>query len=267
MMIHLQHSNFSTEQSPGALSQAGHTAAAVFLGFILVLGFLGNFLVLLVFSCFSVLRILANLLLVNISDMLVCIFGTPLSFTASVRGRWLTGSYGCQWYGFCNALFVIVSLVSLSLLSFERYSVLLCKLQSDSCQYRRAWLAVAASWLYALVWTLPPLLGWSRSVLDGLTHSANLNYSRPQRKFSRCLLHMIRCSSETPPIPESLMQLSNREMRHHAPNTSTLEQNTVTPQFTSREQQVGGERSSQNAECHCQFNMEGMMDGEEGELP
>uniref|UniRef100_A0A3Q0T1Q9 Teleost multiple tissue opsin 3b n=1 Tax=Amphilophus citrinellus TaxID=61819 RepID=A0A3Q0T1Q9_AMPCI len=165
MMIHLQHSNFSTEQSPGALSRAGHTAAAVFLGFILVLGFLGNFLVLLVFSCFSVLRILANLLLVNISvsDMLVCIFGTPLSFTASVRGRWLTGSYGCQWYGFCNALFVIVSLVSLSLLSFERYSVLLCKLQSDSCQYRRAWLAVAASWLYALVWTLPPLLGWSRS--------------------------------------------------------------------------------------------------------
>lgn len=68
----------------------------------------------------------------------------------------------------------IVSLVSLALLSFERYSVLLCKQQSDSCQYRRAWLAVAASWLYSLVWTVPPLLGWSRS--------ANLKYSRPQRK-------------------------------------------------------------------------------------
>lgn len=107
MKTHLQHSNFSAETSPGGLSRAGHTAAAVFLGFILVLGFLGNFLVLLVFSRFSGLRTPANLLFINISisDMLVCIFGTSLSFTASVRGKWLTGSYGCQWYGFSNALF------------------------------------------------------------------------------------------------------------------------------------------------------------------
>lgn len=60
----------------------------------------------------------------------------------------------------------IVSLVSFSLLSFERYSVALYSIQSHSSQYRRARLAVAASWLYSLVWTLPPLMGWSRSVLD-----------------------------------------------------------------------------------------------------
>lgn len=59
----------------------------------------------------------------------------------------------------------VVSLVSFSLLSFERYSVVLYSIQSNSCQYRRARLAVAASWLYSLVWTLPPLMGWSRSVL------------------------------------------------------------------------------------------------------
>ncbi len=59
----------------------------------------------------------------------------------------------------------IVSLVSLSLLSFERYLVVLCSIKSDSSQYRRARLSVAVSWLYSLVWTLPPLLGWSRSVL------------------------------------------------------------------------------------------------------
>jgi len=114
MGTHLQHSNnLSTEQSPGsdsgpgALSRAGHTTAAVILGCILVLGFLGNFLVLLVFSRFPGLRTPVNLILINISisDMLVCLFGTPLSFAASVRGRWLTGSYGCRWYGFCNALF------------------------------------------------------------------------------------------------------------------------------------------------------------------
>ncbi|XP_078786832.1 pinopsin isoform X3 [Oryzias latipes] len=106
MVIDLQRgSNISTEQSPGsdpaALTQAGHAVAAVALGCILVSGFLGNLLVLLVFSRFPGLRTPVSLLLINISvsDMLVCLFGTPLSFAASVRGRWLTGPHGCRCYG------------------------------------------------------------------------------------------------------------------------------------------------------------------------
>uniref|UniRef100_A0A3P9NRT5 Teleost multiple tissue opsin 3b n=1 Tax=Poecilia reticulata TaxID=8081 RepID=A0A3P9NRT5_POERE len=170
MMIHTQQENSNLsggQQTPpgsdSSLSRAAHTSVAVALGFILVLGVLGNFLLLLVFSRYPGLRTPANLLLVNISvsDMLVCLFGTPLSFAASVRGRWLTGSYGCRWYGFSNALFGVVSLVSLSLLSFERYAVLLSGSQLSSSHYRRARLSVAFSWLYSLAWTLPPLLGWS----------------------------------------------------------------------------------------------------------
>lgn len=98
----------SAAQSAGdPLTRACHAAVAVALGFILVLGFLGNFLVLLVFSRFPRLRTPMNLLLINISasDMLVSIFGTPLSFAASLRGKWLTGRSGCRWYGFSNALF------------------------------------------------------------------------------------------------------------------------------------------------------------------
>ncbi|XP_037544209.1 teleost multiple tissue opsin 3b [Nematolebias whitei] len=197
MVILLHHSNnFSTEQSPGvsdsgALSRAGHTATAVILGFILVLGFLGNFLVFLVFSRFPELRTPANLLLINISfsDMLVCLFGTPLSFAASLRGRWLTGNYGCRWYGFCNALFGVVSLVSLSLLSFERYSVLLRGTQLNS-QYRRARLAVAISWFYSLIWTLPPLLGWSSYGPEGPGTVCSVQWqqrSATARSYISCL--------------------------------------------------------------------------------
>lgn len=88
-------------------SRTGHTVVAVCLGIIFVFGFLNNFLVLLVFARFHVLRTPINLILLNIcvSDMLVCIFGTPLSFAASVNGRWLTGVHGCRWYGFANAMF------------------------------------------------------------------------------------------------------------------------------------------------------------------
>nr|UAY98662.1 tmt2a [Lutjanus erythropterus] len=196
MVILPQHSNnlssIGGHSGSASLSRAGHTAAAVVLGFILVLGFLGNFLVLLVFSRFPRLQTPVNLLLVNISvsDMLVCIFGTPLSFAASVRGRWLTGSYGCRWYAFSNALFGLVSLVSLSLLSFERYSVVLCSTQPDSSQYRRAWLAITASWLYSLAWTVPPLLGWSSYGPEGPGTTCSVQWhqrSATARSYISCL--------------------------------------------------------------------------------
>ncbi|TNN25824.1 Melanopsin-A [Liparis tanakae] len=93
--------------SPGGLSRGGHTAVAVCLGFILVAGILNNFLALLIFAKFRSLWTPINVLLLNISvsDILVCVFGTPFSFAASLHGRWLIGERGCKWYGFANSLF------------------------------------------------------------------------------------------------------------------------------------------------------------------
>ncbi|KAM8834990.1 pinopsin-like [Synchiropus picturatus] len=193
-VLHNISSGSSTEPAPGvgALSRAGHTAAAVALGFILVLGFVGNFLVLLVFARFPALRTPISLLLINISvsDILVCIFGTPLSFAASVRGRWLTGAHGCRWYGFSNALFGIVSLVSLSLLSFERYSAVLGPPRSDSVQFVRARLAIAVSWIYSLAWTLPPLFGWSSYGPEGPGTTCSVQWNQrsdSSRSYIGCL--------------------------------------------------------------------------------
>ncbi|XP_035016493.1 teleost multiple tissue opsin 3a [Hippoglossus stenolepis] len=149
--------------SPGGLSRSGHTVVAVCLGFILVAGILNNLLALLVFAKFRSLWTPINFILLNISlsDILVCVFGTPFSFAASLQGRWLIGEHGCKWYGFANSLFGIVSLVSLSILSYERYTTVLRSTQVDISDFRKAWLCVGGSWLYSLLWTVPPLLGWS----------------------------------------------------------------------------------------------------------
>ncbi|XP_028838953.1 teleost multiple tissue opsin 3b [Denticeps clupeoides] len=145
------------------LGRGGHTVAAVCLGVIFVAGFVCNVAVLLVFARFQSLWTPINLILLNIvvSDVLVCVFGTPFSFAASVYGRWLIGTHGCRWYGFANSLFGIVSLVSFAILSFERYCTILCYSKADISDYRKAWLSIACCWLYSLFWTLPPLFGWS----------------------------------------------------------------------------------------------------------
>ncbi|KAM6953163.1 teleost multiple tissue opsin 3a [Aplochiton taeniatus] len=192
MVVHVRDWNFSTTESsfsytnasvdipqdPSSLTRTGHTIVAVCLGLILVLGILNNCLVLIIFAKFRSLWTPINLILLNISvsDILVCIFGTPFSFAASLQGKWLIGSYGCKWYGFANSLFGIVSLVSLSILSYERYTAVLHASKPDVSDFREAWLCVGGSWLYSLLWTLPPFLGWSSYGPEGAGTSCSVQW-------------------------------------------------------------------------------------------
>ncbi|XP_044043543.1 opsin-3-like [Siniperca chuatsi] len=160
------------------LSRGGHRVVSVFLGSIMLFGFLNNLLVLVLFCRFKTLRTPVNVLLLNISvsDMLVCVCGTTLSFASSLRRRWLYGRLGCMWYGFANSCFGVVSLISLAALSYDRYSTLMVynKRVSD---YRKPLLAVGGSWLYSLVWTAPPLLGWSSYGLEGAGTSCSVTWT------------------------------------------------------------------------------------------
>lgn len=89
------------------LTPTGNLIVAVCLGFIGTFGLMNNLLVLVLFCRYKMLRSPINLLLMNISisDLLVCVLGTPFSFAASTQGRWLIGEGGCVWYGFANSLF------------------------------------------------------------------------------------------------------------------------------------------------------------------
>ncbi|KAM8823273.1 teleost multiple tissue opsin b [Spinachia spinachia] len=152
-----------------SLSPKGHLVVAVCLGFIGTFGFLSNLLVLALFCRYRALRTPMNLLLVSISasDLLVSMLGTPFSFAASTQGRWLIGRAGCVWYGFVNACLGIVSLISLAVLSFERYSTMVKPTIADGRDFRPALAGIAFSWLYSAAWTVPPLLGWSKYGPEG----------------------------------------------------------------------------------------------------
>ncbi|XP_076858012.1 teleost multiple tissue opsin 2b [Brachyhypopomus gauderio] len=166
------------EKPTKTLSRAGFIALSVFLGLIMTSGFLNNFIVLVLFCKFKTLRTPVNMILLNISisDMLVCACGTTLSLASSVRGRWLLGKEGCMWYGFINSCFGIVSLISLVILSYERYSTLTVYNQKG-LGYRKPLLAIGGSWLYSVIWTVPPLLGWSSYGLEGAGTSCSVSWT------------------------------------------------------------------------------------------
>ncbi|XP_061407542.1 opsin-3-like [Lethenteron reissneri] len=163
-----------------AFSAATFRLLAGVVGTIGVAGFVNNLLVVALFLGFKRLQTPTNLLLVNISlsDLLVSVFGNTLTLVACVRRRWVWGDGGCVWDGFSNSLFGIVSISTLTALSYERYARLI---KAQVLDFSWAWRAVTYTWLYSAAWTGAPLLGWSRYVLEkhGLGCSIDWASSNP----------------------------------------------------------------------------------------
>ncbi|KAK6483977.1 vertebrate ancient opsin-like [Huso huso] len=179
-----------------SLSPTGHLIVAVCLGFIGTFGFSNNLLVLALFCRFKVLRSPINLLLVNISvsDLLVCVVGTPFSFAASTQGRWLIGKTGCVWYGFINSCLGTVSLISLAVLSYERYCTMMGKTEADATNYKKIAMGILLSWGYSLLWTLPPLFGWSSYGPEGPGTTCSVNwYAKDANNISYIVCLFIFC--------------------------------------------------------------------------
>lgn len=61
----------------------------------------------------------------------------------------------------------IVSLISLAVLSYERYCTMVASTIASNRDYRPVLGGIFFSWFYSLAWTVPPLLGWSRYGPEG----------------------------------------------------------------------------------------------------
>lgn len=80
-----------------------------------------------------------------------------------------------------------MSLISLAVLSYERYSTLtLCN--KRNADYRKALLAVGGSWIYSLVWTVPPLIGWSSYGVEGAGTSCSVRWSSESAKSTSYII-------------------------------------------------------------------------------
>lgn len=71
------------------------------------------------------------------------------------------------WWLFLSPPPGIVSLISLAVLSYERYCTMMAPTIASGREYRPALGGICFSWLYSVAWTVPPLLGWSRYGPEG----------------------------------------------------------------------------------------------------
>lgn len=93
---------------------------------------------------------------------------------SNVLSWWLTAAY---FHSSISLSFSgIVSLISLVILSYDRYSTLTVY-NKRGPDYRKPLLAVGGSWLYSLLWTVPPLLGWSSYGIEGAGTSCSVSWT------------------------------------------------------------------------------------------
>ncbi|KAK9541869.1 hypothetical protein VZT92_001887 [Zoarces viviparus] len=163
------------------------------IGTIGVFGFCNNVVVIVLYCKFKRLRTPTNLLLVNISlsDLLVSVIGTNFTFASCIKGGWIWSQATCIWDGFSNSLFGIVSIMTLAALAYERY---IRVVHAQVVDFPWAWRAISHIWLYSLVWTGAPLLGWNRYTLEIHRLGCSLDWaSKDPNDASFILLFLLAC--------------------------------------------------------------------------
>uniref|UniRef100_UPI00398F5AAF opsin-3 n=1 Tax=Pristiophorus japonicus TaxID=55135 RepID=UPI00398F5AAF len=172
--------NSTDTREESLFSPSTYKLLAGIIGTIGVVGFCNNLLMLVLYCKFKRLRTPTNLFLVNISisDLLLSVFGVIFTFVSCIKGRWVWDSAACVWDGFSNSLFGISSIMSLTVLAYERY---IRVVNATAIDFAWAWRAITYIWLYSLAWTGAPLIGWNRYTLElhRLGCSVNWNSRNP----------------------------------------------------------------------------------------
>lgn len=174
-------------------AQGTYKVLALTIGTIGVFGFCNNVVVIVLYCKFKRLRTPTNLLLVNISlsDFLVSVTGINFTFVSCVKGGWIWSRATCIWDGFSNSLFGIVSIMTLAALAYERY---IRVVHAQVVDFPWAWRAMGHIWLYSLVWTGAPLIGWNRYTLEVHRLGCSLDWaSKDPNDASFILLFLLAC--------------------------------------------------------------------------
>uniref|UniRef100_A0A3B4ADM9 G-protein coupled receptors family 1 profile domain-containing protein n=1 Tax=Periophthalmus magnuspinnatus TaxID=409849 RepID=A0A3B4ADM9_9GOBI len=144
----------------------GHAVpVGMVLAFFILFAIVGNILVILAVVCNRHLRTPTNYFIINlaIADLLLSTTVLPVSATLEVLDSWVFGRIFCDIWAAVDVLCCTASIMSLCVISIDRYIGVRYPLQYPSIvTERRALLAMLGVWVLAIVISIGPLLGWKQ---------------------------------------------------------------------------------------------------------
>ncbi|XP_040286914.1 opsin-5 [Bufo bufo] len=143
------------------LSKEADIIAGLYLLIIGVLSTLGNGYVLFM-ACWRKKKLRpAEIMTINlaISDLGISVTGKPFTVVSFFAHRWVFGWSICQWYGWVGFFFGVGSLITMTVVSFDRY-LKICHMRYGTWLKRsHAFISLFLVWLYAAFWATLPLIG------------------------------------------------------------------------------------------------------------
>ncbi|XP_010869515.1 alpha-1A adrenergic receptor [Esox lucius] len=159
-----------TERSALDLTRA--VPVGVVLGAFILFAIVGNILVILSVVCNRHLRIPTNYFIINlaIADLLLGTTVLPVSATLEILDYWVFGRIFCDIWAAVDVLCCTASIMSLCVISIDRYIGVRYPLQYRCIvTEKRALLAMLGVWVLATVISIGPLLGWKQPPLNDET--------------------------------------------------------------------------------------------------
>ncbi|XP_021167224.2 G-protein coupled receptor 135 [Fundulus heteroclitus] len=151
----------SAADGHSALQGVAVAAQALVLLFIFLLSSMGNSAVVVVIIKHRQLRTVTNafIMSLSLSDFLTAVLCLPFSFVMlfSKDGVWMFGDAFCVANGFLNTCFGIISTLTMTLISFDRYYAIVRQPQAKIGR-QKATRLLAAVWTTAVVFSLPGYL-------------------------------------------------------------------------------------------------------------
>uniref|UniRef100_A0A3B4Z6H7 Alpha-1A adrenergic receptor n=1 Tax=Stegastes partitus TaxID=144197 RepID=A0A3B4Z6H7_9TELE len=133
------------------------------LGVFIVFGIVGNILVILSVVCHRHLRTVTHYFIVNLAVADLMLSSTVLPFSAifEILDRWVFGRVFCNVWAAVDVLCCTASIMSLCVISVDRYIGVSYPLRYPAIvTKRRALLAVMLLWVLSIIISIGPLFGW-----------------------------------------------------------------------------------------------------------
>lgn len=131
-----------------------------------IISWCGNGVVVYVFSTTKALRTPSNLLVLNLafSDFMMMVAMSPPMVINCFYETWVLGPMMCDVYAMCGSLFGCTSIWTMTMIAFDRYNVIVKGLAGKPMTIKGAILKIFCIYVFALIWTFAPMLGWNRYV-------------------------------------------------------------------------------------------------------
>lgn len=135
----------------------------IVLGGLILFAVVGNILVILSVMCHRNLRTVTHYFIVNlaVADLLISAIVLPFSAILEIMDRWVFGRVFCNIWAAVDVLCCTASIMSLCVISVDRYIGVSYPLRYPTIMTkRRALLAVMLLWVLSVIISIGPLFGW-----------------------------------------------------------------------------------------------------------